>query len=166
VDVQPALKAYAQLAKARKPRMRALYHPAVFAQSVFAFDASARNARLYAFAAQVVSALVVVVAFVRVQFVWALSGSALQSRYWRDGLQCGLEGHAVVSVGSRDCQRQRDALGIYDDVALAAQFAPVCGVGACFLAPRGLGTLAASKLARLQSIWSHSRRRTSSAWCS
>src|SRR2546427_3395886 len=39
-------------------------------------------------------------------------------------------------------------------------------VWARFLAPRGLGTEEPSMLARLQSIWSCSRKRVSMAWCS
>src|SRR5260221_13392892 len=61
---------------------------------------------------------------------------------------------------------QRDASGIYDDVPLGAELASVRGVWARFLAPRGLGTEEPSMLARLQSIWSCSRKRVSMAWCS
>ena len=76
-----------------------------------------------------------------------------------------LEHHGVVPVGTADEDHQRDASGIYDDMSFGAELASVGGVGARFLAPRGLGTEEPSMLARLQSIWSCSRRRTCMAWC-
>ena len=62
-----------------------------------------------------------------------------------------------------DQDNQWDALGIYNDVLFGAEFASVCGGRARFIAPRGLGTEEPSMLARLQSIWSCSRRRTNMA---
>ena len=70
-----------------------------------------------------------------------------------------------MPVRAADQDHQRDASGIYDDVPLGAELASVRGVGARFLAPRGLGTEEPSMLARLQSIWSCSRKRISMAWC-
>ena len=69
-----------------------------------------------------------------------------------------------MPVGTIDEDQQRDASGIYNEVALGAKLVSVRGVGARFLAPRGLGTEEPSMQARLQSIWSCSRRRTSMAW--
>lgn len=57
----------------------------------------------------------------------------------------------------------RNPSGVYDDVSFGAAFFSVGGVRACFLAPRGLGTEDPSMLARLQSIWSCSRKRLSMA---
>ncbi|AIJ48476.1 hypothetical protein Cthiooxydans_37820 [Comamonas thiooxydans] len=70
-----------------------------------------------------------------------------------------------MPVGTTDEDQQWDASSIYDEVALGAKLASVRGVGARFLAPRGLGTVEPAMLARFQSIWSCSRRRTSKAWC-
>lgn len=63
-----------------------------------------------------------------------------------------LEHYGVVPVRSTDQHHQGDALHVYNDVPLATELASVRGVGACFLAPRGLGTDESSMLARLQSI--------------
>ena len=71
----------------------------------------------------------------------------------------------VVPIGATDQHHQRNTPGVYDDVSLGAKLASVRGVGPCFLAPRGLGTEEPSMLARLQSIWSCSRKRVSMAWC-
>lgn len=43
VDVQPTLEADTQLAKAGKPRMGSLHHPAMFTQALAAFDAPPGN---------------------------------------------------------------------------------------------------------------------------
>ncbi|GEQ77856.1 hypothetical protein CTTA_4861 [Comamonas testosteroni] len=68
-----------------------------------------------------------------------------------------------MPVGSTDQDNQWDTLGIYNDVPFGAEFASVCGVRARFVAPQGLGTAEPSILARLQSIWSCTRRRTNMA---
>lgn len=81
--------------------------------------------------------------------------STRQTGNRRNGIDQCLECHRVVTIGAGDTQGQRHTAPVYDDVSLAAQLAPVGGVGAGFLAARGLATLAPSILARLQSIWSH-----------
>ena len=66
-----------------------------------------------------------------------------------------------MSVRTADKNYQRDASGVYDEVSFGAEFSSVGGVWTRFLAPRGLGTEEPSMLARLQSIWSCSRKRIS-----
>ncbi len=84
----------------------------------------------------------------------------------RNGIECRLECHGVVPVGACDRDSQRNAARVYDDVPFRAELSPICRIGAGFLAPRGLDTLASSRLARSQSIWSCSRNRRSIARCS
>jgi len=150
-------------AKAGQPSVRALHHPAVASQPLAAVHTAPCNARLDAPLAQCPSALGIVIAFVRMNFVGALSRPALQARHRWYGVQQFFKEHRVVPVGAACQDRQRHAARIGQDVALAAKLAPVRGVGASFLAPRGLATLAPSMLARLQSIWSYWRSRQSSA---
>ena len=114
---------------------------------------------------QMGTAAFVVIAFVSMQLRWSLARSTLQACNARDRIQAPLEHHGVMSVRPADKNHQRDASGVYDDVPLGAEFSSVGGVRACFLAPRGLGTEEPSILARLQSIWSCSRKRISMAWC-
>ena len=165
VDVKAPFKADSQLAKASKPSVRPLHYPAMFAQPFAAFNAAPGNAAGYASLPQMGTAAFVVIAFVSMQLRWSLARSTLQACNARDRIQAPLEHHGVMSVRPADKNHQRDASGVYDDVPLGAEFSSVGGVRACFLAPRGLGTEEPSILARLQSIWSCSRKRISMAWC-
>ena len=155
--LQAALEADAQFAESCKPGMRALDYPAVAPQSFAALYPPAGNASLNPTALQIAPAALKVIALVRMQLVRALSRSAAQARYRDQRIERGLECHRVVAVSTCHRQGQRDALGIYDEMALAAEFASVCRVRARLLAPRGLATLALSMLARLQSMQSCSR---------
>lgn len=56
----------------------------------------------------------------------------------------------AVSPGSGDAKDQRDALAVRDEMALAAKFSSVRGIGARVRTPRGLATLAPSMLTRLK----------------
>jgi hypothetical protein len=78
--------------------------------------------------------------------------AALAAHVWQRIHQL-FEDHRIVTVGSSNAEDQRDALAVREEVALAAEFAPVRGVGACVRTPRGLGTLAPSRLTRLKSSW-------------
>lgn len=70
-----------------------------------------------------------------------------------------------MPVGARDAEDQRDALAVRDDVALAAELASVRRVGPGVLAPLGLATLAASRLARLKSSLPAPRNLSSNNRC-
>ena len=166
VDIQPSFKADSQLAKACKPAVRPLHHPPVFAQPLAALNASSGNSANDAPLPQVGSASLEVVAFVGVQLCRSSTGTSWQASNRRNRVHAPLEHLGVVPVRAADQDHQRDASGIYDDVPLGAELASVRGVWARFLAPRGLGTEEPSMLARLQSIWSCSRKRVSMACCS
>jgi len=106
-----------------------------------------------------------VVALVRVQLVWPTARLAALSPYIGQGIDQLLENHRVVAVGTSHAEHQRDALAVCDDVAFAAEFSPVRGVGPSVRAPRGLGTLAPSRLARLKSSRPALRSSASSSIC-
>ena len=165
VDIQSSFKADSQLAKACKPAVRPPHHPPVFAQPLAALNASSSNPANDAPLPQVGSASLEVVAFVGVQLCRSSTGTSWQASNRRNRVHAPLEHLGVVPVRAADQDHQRDASGIYDDVPLGAELASVRGVWARFLAPRGLGTEEPSMLARLQSIWSCSRKRVSMAWC-
>lgn len=117
-------------------------------------------------AAQMRSASGVVITLVRMQLRGPAPRPSAQSFDCWECIDALFEHHGVVPIGATDQHHQRNTPGVYDDVPLGAELASIRGVGACFLALRGLGTDEPSMLARLQSIWSCSRRRTSIAWCS
>lgn len=165
MDIEPPLKSNPQLSEPSKPRMRSLDNPTVFAKPLATFNAAPCNPTQDAFGPQVGSAAAIVIALVSMQFPRTLARPARQASKRRDCVNAGFEQHGVMPVGPADQHHQRNAPGVYDDMSLGAQFAPVGWVGACLLAPRGLGTVEPSMLARSQSIWSCSRRRISIAWC-
>ena len=146
-----ALEADAQLAEGCQPGVRALHNPAVTAQTVIAFDAPAGDAALDASLSEMSAAARKVVALVRMQFVGPAARSAALASDCGDGVNEFLEHHRVMPVGARDTEHQWDALPVRDEVALAAELAPVGRVGSRVRAPRGLDTLAPSKLTRLKS---------------
>ena len=149
---QLTLESDSQFAKARKPAMRALHNPAVFAQPLAAFNAFSRNATGDATPPQIVPASLVVIPLVRMQFGGSPTRSAAQPF---DGWQCIqtlLEQHRVMPIRCAYQDNKGYTSSIYDDMSLGAVFASICGVGACFRAPRGLGTDEPSMLARPQSI--------------
>ncbi|BEH98499.1 hypothetical protein KB20921_04770 [Edwardsiella ictaluri] len=57
-----------------------------------------------------------------------------------------------MAIGSRDKHGEWYALAFHHYVSFTAQLSSVCRVTSCFLAPRGLATLAPSRLALLQSM--------------
>ena len=140
VDVQPPLEANAQLAKACKPSMRSLHHPAMATQPLTALDASSANPAGNATLLQIGAATRVVVALVGMQLRWPATRLALQSPDGWQSIDAFLEHHRIVPVCTADQHHQRNAPRVYDDVPLGAEFASVRRVGARFLAPRGLGT--------------------------
>ena len=165
VDVKAPFKADSQFAKASKPSVCSLHDPAMFAQFLAALDSSPGNPTGDASSSEIGTAALVVVAFVRVQLCRSLACPPQQASNSWNRIHALLEHHGVVPVGTADEEHQRDTSGIYNEVSFGAELASVRGVGARFLAPRGLGTDGPSMLARLQSIWSCSRSRTSIARC-
>lgn len=166
MDIQTPLEADAQFAEASKPGMGSLDHPSVASKSLLTFHAAPGDACRDPSLFQVLPAAGEVVALVRMQFIRAFAGPATQARHCRDCVNRALERDRVMPVGSGDRDRQGDAASVYDEVSFRPEFAAVRWVGAGFRAPRGLGALAASTLARPQSIWSCSRNRRSIARCS
>jgi hypothetical protein len=166
MNVETTLETDAQFAETGKPGMSALHHPAMPPELLLAFYAASRDTSRDAAPAQVTPTARKVVTLVCMQLTRALAGLAIQAGHRRNGIERGLECYRIVPVGTRDCDGQRNASRVYDDVPLRPELAPVGWVGTGFLAPRGLETLAPSRLARSQSIWSCSRKRRSIARCS
>ncbi len=161
MNVETTLETNAQFAETGKPGMRALDYPAMSAKPLLTFHSTASNAGRDAALPQVTTAACKVITFVRMHLARAFAWLSVQARHRRNGIKRGLECHRIVSVGTRDRDGQRNAARIYDDVPFRPEL-----VGPVSWPPRGLETLAASRLARSQSIWSCSRNRRSIARCS
>lgn len=145
--------------------MRALNHPAMTPEPVVAFDAAPGNTRGDPQLAQVGAATSKVIALVDMQLVRPAPGPTTTAAHCWQGIDQFLEHYRVMAIGARDAEDQRDALAVGDDVALAAELAPVRRAGAGVLAPRGLATLAASELTRLKSSFPAPRSSLSNNRC-
>jgi hypothetical protein len=154
MNVETTLETNAQFAESGEPGMCALDDPAMLSKSLLAHYAFAGDTSRNSALLQVAPAPGKVIILVSMQFARAFARLAIQSRHRRDGIDCPLECNRVVPAGPRDRDGKRNASRIYDDVPLRPELALVRRVGAGFLAPRGLETLAASRLAGSQSIWS------------
>ncbi|SDC74561.1 hypothetical protein SAMN05421548_11012 [Paraburkholderia lycopersici] len=162
MNVETTLETNAQFAETGKPGMRELDYPAIPAEPLLTFHATAGDTGRDAALPQVTTAACKVIAFVRMQLARTFAGLSVQARYRRNGIKRALECHRIMPVGTRDRDGQRNAARIYDDVL----FCPGLSGWGRFPGPPGLETLAASRLARSQSIWSCSRKRRSIARCS
>uniref|UniRef100_C5CKH2 Uncharacterized protein n=1 Tax=Variovorax paradoxus (strain S110) TaxID=543728 RepID=C5CKH2_VARPS len=165
MNVDATLEAGAQLAEGSQLGVGAFDHPAVAPQTTIALDASSSDAVFDASAFEVGTASRVVVTFVRVEFFGPPARPSTRDAHRRQGVDQFLEDHRIVTVRSSDSEDQRDALTVRDEVALAAQFAPVRGVGPRVRPPRGLGMLDPSIVTRLKSSLSALRSSHSSARC-
>jgi len=124
-DVGPSLVADGEAAELGEPGQRPLHNPPVSAQTLAALDPAAGDAVLDATAGESLTTAAVIVGLVGVQpgRAFARSSPALADR--RHSIHHRLEHPAVVHVGSRQLQRERDALRIGEDVAFRARLAPV-----------------------------------------
>ena len=132
-------------------------------KALAAFNAFACNAADDSSAPEVVSAALVVITFVSMQLGRSAARATSESFDGRQRVQTPFKQHGVVAVCTAHQYHQRDASGVYDDVSFGAEFASVRGVRTGLRAPLGLGVDEPSMLARLQSIWSYSRRCSSIA---
>jgi hypothetical protein len=107
MDVEPAFITDAQAAHPRKPSQGALNDPAMAAKSLIAFDASAGNAWRDAALTAGMTAALVVVRLVGVQFARSLARSAALAFDGYHRIEQFRQGHAVVHVRPRQDKRQR-----------------------------------------------------------
>ncbi len=152
MDIEPSFETNAYLSKAGKPSVRALNHPPVTAQALPALDALAGDPGSYAAPLQILPTSAAVVSLVGKQLVGALTRPAIQATYRGNRIQGGFECDRVMSIRPRYGDGQGNASGIDYEVPLAPEFAAIRRARPGLFAPRGLGTLAPSMLARLQSI--------------
>jgi len=125
VNIEPAFVADAQAPHARKPCQGALDDPAVAAQPFAAFHASARNARLDAALAASAAAAPGIVRLVGVQLVWSLARPAAPAFERHHRIEQFSQRHTVMHMGTREHERQRQAIAVGQQVALCARLASV-----------------------------------------
>ena len=144
-----ALEADPELAEGRQPRMRALDHPAMTAQTLLALDALAGDTHPDAPPPQMLAAAFAVVGFVRMELVGPAPGPAGLALDRGQRIDHLLEHHRVMPVRTRDAEHHRRAVGVGQHMALGAEFAPVGRVRSGVRTPRGLATLEPSMHMRL-----------------
>src|SRR5512144_2854417 len=133
--VGPPLVADREPPEAHEPGERAFDHPPVAAQALAALDAAPCDARDDTPAATGAAAAVVVVPFVRVQLPRSLAWAAGALPDRRHRVQHRRQHDAVMDVRGREGNSERDAVGVHEDVPLAARLAAVGRVRAGELAP-------------------------------
>src|SRR4051794_25461595 len=112
-------------AAAGDPGQRTLHHPSMPAEALAALDPAPGDPGDDAALAAGAAAAAVVVGLVGVQLPWTSSGSAAWLADRRHGVERLLEHGAVVDVRGREQDRERDALPVDHEVALAARLAAV-----------------------------------------
>lgn len=118
------------------------------------FDSSTRNSRCNAPLSASDPAASMVVGLVCVELLGTFSRTSPRSQDRGHLVQQGLEGDRIVDIRRRQLGRERDPIPIYNEVVFAARFSAVGRIWTRLWSPFFAGTLALSREARLQSIWS------------
>ena len=131
VDVGSALVTGCKAAKLAEPSKRALHHPSMPPKPCAALNAAAGDASLDVAAGQGATAAAMVVGFVGVELARSSSRRSPGLLDGRNGIDHLFQHPAVVDVGSRQRESERDALCIGEDMPLGACLAAICWVGTC-----------------------------------
>ena len=162
MDVGSALVAGSKAAELAEPCQCPLHYPPVPPEPRTALDTAPSDARLNVAADQGTTAAAMIVRLVGVELAGPAPGWSPGLPDRRHGIDHLLQHDAVVNVGSRQADRERDALRIGEDVTLGARLAPICRVRACRRAPLLAATEALSRAARLKSMALRRPKRSSS----
>jgi hypothetical protein len=167
MDVVAALVAHLEAPVAVHPRQSSFHHPPVSSQLLAGFDASPCYPGGYAPLPERLAASREVVSLVGMQLLRALARASTRRLADRlNGIHGLFQDLGVVDVGSCMEHRERDASSVDHNMALRARFALIRRIRAGSLAPPGAATLAESKDALSQSMWSASPKRSRSLRCS
>lgn len=135
VDVGAPFVADGEATELSEPGEGALDDPSMPSETLRAFDAAPRNARDDAALSEVTPAPRVVVSLVGMQLVGPLARPSGALADGRDCVDQGRQQPAVVNIGSGQNDGEGNASGIDQDVAFAAGFAAIGGIGAGRIAP-------------------------------
>jgi|GEM_PF-606029 len=165
MNVVPAFVADAQAPTAMQPGQGPLDHPAMTAEALARFDATASNARADVALTRVPAAAGEVVTFIGMNLGGAAPGCTAPLTNARHRIQQGGEAQRVVRVGRAEERGERNPAAFHNEVMLRAELAAVRGIRSGLPPPFSAGTAAASRLARDQSIWPALPSWSSSTWC-
>jgi hypothetical protein len=168
-EIRPPLVAHPEPAVAEESGERALYHPAVPAQSLRRVDTPSSKAWGDAATGEGTTQVGRVIRFVGVEFGRALAaatGSPSWSEDRRDSIDERKELRRIVGISLGEPDGKGNAVSIDDQVVFGARLAAVNGVWPRPLAPLLARTLSESTLARDQSIADSSPNQFRSISCS
>ncbi len=152
MDVGETLVADGETPVPGQPRQRPLHYPPVPSQSLATLYPDSGYPRLDSPLPQRLPTPPKVIRLVRVQLLWSLPGPAPRSPDWLDSVYELFQQHRVVSIGSTESYRERDAFSIDHNMPLCARFAFIRRIRPGLRAPFLAGMLALSRLALVQSI--------------
>jgi len=132
MDVRPPLVADAQPPELVQPGQRPLHHPPVDAEATAMSSEALRQDWFNPQGAQHLPMGFRAIRSVSLNSVWPAAWPTSLATHRRNGCHQGQQLGHIMTVGSGQNGGQGDSLGVGDDVVLAAGFAPVSGVGACF----------------------------------
>ena len=156
VDVVAAFEANAQSAVLVQPTVGAFDHPAGFSQSAAVGGAAACQDRLNMAQDQLLTVGLGIVSPIALHAIGAMPRPPRLSLYWRDGVDQREKLRHIVAVGGCDLRRQRNAMGVREEMVFRAVFPAIHGVWSGLRPPKTARTLALSTTARDQSILSAS----------
>jgi hypothetical protein len=165
VYFRQAFPSYPEASHLVKPGNRSFHHPPVDAQAAAVRREALCQQRLDAPTAQLLAVWLRVVSPVSLHRVRPAAGTTNLAPHGRDRVHQRHQLRYVVPVGAAQDGRERHALGVGDDVMLAARPGTIRGIGARFRPPKTALTDEESTTARDQSIWSAARSRHRSTSC-
>ncbi len=149
-----------------QPSLGPFYDPAVSAQLFTPVHIPSRNSGKDVVLTQERSILTAVIAFIGMQFMWALAWATTLLANGGDSLYQLWQQSGFVDIGRCVTNHQRNPLSFDHKMALRARFSSIRRVRASLFAPPGAGTIPASTQARDQSNCSASPSRSNKTRCS
>jgi len=164
MDVHSPLGADRQAPIAVQPRQRPLDHPPVPSEALAGLDPLARDPDLDMAPVQEAPAAGDIIGLVGMQLGRAFAALPGWLPDAGHGVDQVLEDHAVVAVRAGQQRGQRNPAAFPDQMMFRAWFAAIGRVRSGLIAPLFAGTLALSRLARLQSMRPASPSRSRRVW--
>ena len=162
MNIIAAFPANAETAELMQPRQRALHHPAGLSQATAIGGVTASKQRTNLSFAQPAAVRLGIIAPIPLHHFGPTPGPSPLPSHRRNRLDQRLELGDIRDIGPCQAHREREAIGIRDDMVFAARLGSVRGIRACLRPPKTARTLALSTTARDQSIASASCSRASS----
>ena len=154
-----------QSTKLVQPGKCSLDHPAKYTEATAVFRSAFCQNRIYTQFTQSISMGLTVIGSITLNTIRSLTRTTHLACNWRNRLNQRQKLSYIVAVGSSDFYRERDTVGISDNVMFRPQFPSIRCIRARFRPPKTARTEAESTTAREKSILSFSRRWLSKMWC-